>query len=282
MAVTISASVGDCGAIKPVSKDVTAIQILLNQILPGQGGADPRLDADGQIGPRTKAAILAFQKHQNLGNSSCVEPGSVLIDRLNLAANGGLDSAILKKYRFTFESEIGFGTDDSTKPHWPGGISGVTIGPGYDMQFRNAVQVISDLTAVGVEATTAKALSAAAGPALTGDVAHQWVKDHAADGLRISRISEQALFESVLVLKYEKEAAAHVDQKFGAGSWAKLDSDQQAMLFDYQYNPGLSKFPKFSKAVMDADWKTVLEEYERKGVGKRNDRFKERFLDPRL
>ena len=278
MTVTIVGPVGECTGNS--LSDVRAIQTLLNQVLPGQGGADPRLSTDGKIGPNTKAAILTFQRHYNLGANGCVQPADALLAKLVFVASGGLDSPTLKKYRFTFESEIGFGPNDSTKPHWPGGNSGVTIGPGYDMQFRSAAQIAIDLTAVGVSQVIAKALSDAA--SLKEGAADQWIADHAADNLRISRIQEQDLFELVLALKYEKETADHVDQKFGKGTWAKLDSDQQAMLFDYQYNPGLSKFPKFSKAVVDADWKTVLDEYERNGVGQRNDRFKERFLDPRL
>jgi peptidoglycan hydrolase-like protein with peptidoglycan-binding domain len=292
MAVTISASVGDCGAIKPVPKDVLAVQTLLNQTLPGQGGADPRLVVDGKIGPNTNRAILAFQQHHNLGDSGCIEPGSMLLDKLNTVASGGLDSPTLKKYRFTFESEIGFGSNDSTEPHWPGGESGVTIGPGYDMQFRSAAHIVADLTAVGVDEGLAKKLSGATG--LKGDAAKKWIADHAKDGLQISRKQEQDLFELVLVPKYEREAEDFVDnklekdpdgepgKKFGKGTWATLDSDQQAMLFDYQYNPGLSMFPKFTRAVVTGAWTTAQQEFERKGVGQRNDRFEERFLKSRL
>jgi hypothetical protein len=29
----------------------------------------------------------------------------------------------------------------SNKPHWPGGSSGVTLGPGYDLGHRTAAQI---------------------------------------------------------------------------------------------------------------------------------------------
>lgn len=60
------------------------------------------------------------------------------------------------------------------RPHWPGGCSGVTIGPGYDMGHRAPQRIVSDLTAVGVRREDAEALSRANG--LIGERAGAWAK----------------------------------------------------------------------------------------------------------
>jgi peptidoglycan hydrolase-like protein with peptidoglycan-binding domain len=46
---------------------------------------------------------------------------------------------------FIFHHEAGNGNGDSEHLHWPGGYSGVTLGPGYDMWRRTAPQIKEEL-----------------------------------------------------------------------------------------------------------------------------------------
>lgn len=68
---------------------------------------------------------------------------------------------------------------------------------------------------------------------------------------------------------------------------ATLDSTQLAMLTDFAFNlGGLSKFPKFTTAVVKKDWKTASQNYKRyaggKELTKRNRDFYNKFLKPLL
>jgi GH24 family phage-related lysozyme (muramidase) len=56
---------------------------------------------------------------------------------------------------------------------------------------------------------------------------------------------------------------------------------QKQMITDFAYNPGLSKFPKFVKAVVTKDWDTAKQEYKRYHNGRelgRNKVFYDTFL----
>jgi GH24 family phage-related lysozyme (muramidase) len=60
---------------------------------------------------------------------------------------------------FIFQLEAGAGTGKSERIHFPGGDSGVTLGPGYDMRERKVTEVERDLTVIGVDPAIAKTLS---------------------------------------------------------------------------------------------------------------------------
>jgi len=61
-----------------------------------------------------------------------------------------------------------------------------------------------------------------------------------------------------------------------------LDLEQWEMLTDYAFNPGLNKFPKFAKAVVNKDWTEASKNYKRYYGGKelflRNTQFFNNFL----
>nr|WP_237703595.1 hypothetical protein [Erwinia sp. Ejp617] len=40
--------------------------------------------------------------------------------------------------------------------HFPGGASGVTIGPGYDMKMRSEIEIKSKMMQLGIEQTIAE------------------------------------------------------------------------------------------------------------------------------
>ncbi|HVE82045.1 MAG TPA: glycoside hydrolase family protein [Myxococcales bacterium] len=56
----------------------------------------------------------------------------------------------------------------SNRLHWPGGASGVTLGPGYDMKVRTKAEVEADLKAIGVPDGTASKAAGGAGKSGTG------------------------------------------------------------------------------------------------------------------
>ena len=59
-----------------------------------------------------------------------------------------------------------------------------------------------------------------------------------------------------------------------SATWDELAPEEQILLTDYQYNVGLSKFPKFMTALADKDKEGMLEQYKRfsdkKPLGERN------------
>jgi len=86
-------------------------------------------------------------------------------------------------------------TGVSNKPHWPGGSSGVTLGPGYDLGHRTASQIIADLTSIGVSSSAAETLSAAAG--LTGTDAQTFAKANS-NAVNLTQSQKEALLNLAL------------------------------------------------------------------------------------
>ena len=64
----------------------------------------------------------------------------------------------------------------SNRLHWPGGASGVTLGPGYDMKERSESEITRDMIKIGVEATKAKSIAKGAG--LKGDEAKKFCRNN--------------------------------------------------------------------------------------------------------
>lgn len=83
----------------------------------------------------------------------------------------------------------------------------------------------------------------------------------------------------------EAKVLRYIANKFPGKS---LDQTQLKMLTDYAFNPGLSKFPTFVKAVVMKDWKLASQEYKRyagdppKPLLDRNQKFYDKFLAPLL
>lgn len=194
----------------------------------------------------------------------------------------------MAKYTFTYHQEIGH-QGQSLVPHYPGGRSGVTIGPGYDMGHRGPGEIYADLTSAGIDPETAYALIEAAHK--TGPEAQSWVGERG--GIYITEQQQQSLFENVLVPEYEQrtkdQIADFVSSHAGTVppdiSWDTLSSKQQEILFDYVYNTGsIGRFPEMTAAVLNEDWDTVALHYERfsgdQPLAYRNEMFFREFLDP--
>ena len=194
----------------------------------------------------------------------------------------------MPNYSFTYNQEIGH-QGQSLVPHYPGGKSGVTIGPGYDLGHRNPQEIYNDLTNAGIDPETAYALIDAAHK--TGPEAGSWIAQRG--GIIITEEQQRALFENVLVPEYEERTKEQI-LDFAANSdefsqenveWDNLSDKQKKILFDYVYNTGgLSRFPELTTAVLHEDWETAALHYERfsddQPLAYRNEMFYREFLDP--
>lgn len=198
----------------------------------------------------------------------------------------------MANYDFTYNSEV---DATSLKPHHPSEDSGVTIGPGYDMKKRSAEEIKADMMAIGIDEDKAKRL--AEGANKTGDDASKWVKEN--QDIEIEEEQQKKLFNDVLTSEYEKRvksalkkrAETKKDADKSMYDWDKLDDEQKQILFDFEYNPGLSVFPNLMDGVVEKDRKKVEENYKRyvkftNKEGKkvklelgRNKRFEENFLN---
>ena len=191
----------------------------------------------------------------------------------------------MTKYPFTYHHEIGH-QGQSLVPHFPGGNSGVTIGPGYDLSLRTPLEVFEDLTKAGIDHQTAQVLSEAA--SLSGYEAQKWIYQHG--GIFISEEQQEFLYNQVLVPEYEHRMMSqlqnfvehHEDPQLKMIDFATLDSRQKEILFDYTYNAGLSRFPTLVEAVLKEDWVTVSLHSERFSgdmpLTYRNEMFYQYFL----
>ncbi len=113
----------------------------------------------------------------------------------------------------------------SNRLHWPGGASGVTLGPGYDMKARTKLEIKSDLMAIGLDEVTAGKVSKAAG--LTDKKAKEFAEDNN-DVVYLSNQQEMKLLDWIAP-KYENAV-----KQYGRGS---LKQSQFDALVSYAYNP---------------------------------------------
>lgn len=133
--------------------------------------------------------------------------------------------------RMIFEIEVGPFKTETAHLHWPGGASGVTLGPGYDMKDRKAAAIQADLTQIGVDATTAKAVAKAAG---LKDTEAKTFADDNEDLVSLSDDQQVALL-ALIVPKYEAIMNRNVH--------IPLKPHEFDALVSFVYNPGGSFLP---------------------------------------
>jgi GH24 family phage-related lysozyme (muramidase) len=122
----------------------------------------------------------------------------------------------------------------SNKPHWPGGSSGVTLGPGYDLGHRTAAQIVSDLTNIGVPSSAAEVLSQAAG--LIGTNAQTFVQANA-NAVNLTQSQEEALLNLILP-PYAQDVKAYVK--------VAVNQNQFDAMVSLDYNIGGGNFKSSS------------------------------------
>ncbi|WP_230941468.1 type VI secretion system tip protein TssI/VgrG [Burkholderia cepacia] len=115
---------------------------------------------------------------------------------------------------------------ESRQLHWPGGSSGVTLGPGYDMSKRSAAEVRRDMITIGMNEKDATHISAAAG--LAGDAARNFAKDNKTLVV-LAEAQEYALLRYI-VPQYEERMRQYVDNS--------LSQHEYDAMVCYAYNSG--------------------------------------------
>lgn len=115
--------------------------------------------------------------------------------------------------------------------HWPGGASGVTLGPGYDMKMRTRTQITADMSGIGLHKVTADKIAGAAG--LVGAPAQDFAEDN--EDLVTLTSQQQVRLLARVVPAYE----ALVKKYITTG----LTQYQFDALVSFCYNPGASFVP---------------------------------------
>jgi GH24 family phage-related lysozyme (muramidase) len=136
-----------------------------------------------------------------------------------LSANGA---------KFIFDHEAVRGV--SNKLHWPGGASGVTLGPGYDMKGKSSAEIVRDLTAIGVDRSAATTVARAAG--LEGSAARNFANNNKG-AVNLTPAQETALLK-IETKKFEKVVADNVK--------VPLTQNQFDALVSFAYNVGEGAF----------------------------------------
>ena len=126
--------------------------------------------------------------------------------------------------RFLWKEEFVQGI--SERLHWPRGLSGVTLGAGYDMKERTKMQVAADLRTVGLRAEESE--QAACGAGLVGQEANRFVKKNRKT---VILNEAQALKLLRLILPGYEALVKHV-------LTVPLLQHQYDALVSFAYNPG--------------------------------------------
>jgi GH24 family phage-related lysozyme (muramidase) len=129
--------------------------------------------------------------------------------------------------QFIYVHEAQRGVSDHL--HWPGGRSGVTLGPGYDMSGRSAEQIAKDLISVGILPTVAKQIGNGA-----SGLTRQKAADYADDNEDLVNLSQQQEMKllALLVPAYQDDVKDLIDVDLSQTQFDALVS------FDYNCGPG--------------------------------------------
>ncbi len=138
----------------------------------------------------------------------------------------------------TFDSEGQEGGKYHSRTlHVPSDASGLTIGRGYDMKYKLAGTIVTDLMSAGVDREDAKKVSGAAG--LSGDKAKKFITDNKLNKFEITELTQKILFD----ITFKSEAAEaqrlcqkeDVQDKYGICNWSKLNPAIQEIVVDLKY-----------------------------------------------
>ena len=220
-----------------------------------------RITADGVFGEATQTALRSFQDHKGLFPSGVIDretieclsgESEVVLYRDpfrvgSLRLHGGGSIMTLPKpfwgrsyppkmlslsaqgFDFIYRLETRPGTSEHT--HWPGGASGVTLGPGYDMRERTEADVSRDLAAIGIDPSIAQKLSKGAKKDGTGA---QIFADTHKKSLTLSAGQQKKL------LKINQAHYEAIIQRLITIDLFQFEYDA---LVSFTYNPGASVAP---------------------------------------
>lgn len=256
----ISSSVGAGG--KNSSADVKIIQKMLQQ------NGFPQLHADGACGPKTIQAIMSYQSKFLRQPDGVVDPRGRTFRKLSAGNSQGTPSGQpqenrhLNSGRLTVNAgQVTFNAEGNDNPHsqnfsrhihWPLGVSGVTIGRGYDMGGRTKDTIYQDLTRAGIPADQAELMSHA--NKLTGSSAHKFVMEHKNECGLITREAQARLFENIYPVYVTRGKKIYLNKTAAFPErtpWESLKTPIREIAVDFVFQ-GLG-FVRTMKACMSND-----------------------------
>lgn len=213
------------------------------------------LHITGQCDPETNAAIIWYQRLLNMSSSGLVHPQQVwffsMFSKTIAPHWRPRDTGPLhvREGQITFDAEgIDYlrGPEPFRQPenlklfsrvlHWPAGLSGVTIGRGYDMKSRSAGEIMTHFRQARIEEYKGVICSKAAG--LVGRQAHDFVKSYGPLVGEITHLQQVRLFE--IAYKIKLLEARNLYQRvshtiLNAPLWEKLDLRIRDVIVDIFY-----------------------------------------------
>ncbi|XOZ32990.1 hypothetical protein ACMDCT_12305 [Halomonadaceae bacterium KBTZ08] len=153
--------------------------------------------------------------------------------------------------------------------HVPSQWSGLTLGRGYDMKYREKAAIVSALTKVGVNGDKAKRISHGAGK--SGGKARQVIIDQDLLDFEISPKGQLQLFEQVYGEYVERAKRLSLTnryaKKYKKTEWGSLNPKIKNVLVDLtyrgDYRPDTMKF--LQKHVSNNDFSKFKIELEKRG-----------------
>jgi GH24 family phage-related lysozyme (muramidase) len=124
--------------------------------------------------------------------------------------------------------------------HWPGGASGVTLGPGYDMRDRSRAEIEQKLRDIDIDPSLVSRVAAGAG--LRGEAAKRFAKDNR--NLVNLTDDQQSRLLQVNLPSYEAIVRR--------GTHVYLTHNEFSALVSFGYNPGRG-WPGVRAAVNSGD-----------------------------
>ncbi len=128
----------------------------------------------------------------------------------------------------------------SNRLHWPGGASGVTLGPGYDMRDRSRKEIEQKLRTIKI--TPYLAGKVAAGAGLRGEAARRFARDN--QNLVSLTNDQQSYLLQVNLPSYEAIVRR--------GTHTYLTQNEFDALVSFVYNPGRG-WPGVRAAINSGD-----------------------------
>ena len=138
----------------------------------------------------------------------------------------------------------------SNRLHWPGGASGVTLGPGYDMRDRSRAEIEQRLRDIGINASLASRVAVGAG--LRGEAAKRFAKDNR-NLVNLTDDQQRHLLQ-VNLPNYEAIVRR--------GSHVYLTQNEFDALVSFVYNPGRG-WPGVRAAINSGDKRKAVKIIEK-------------------
>lgn len=286
----LHSSVGDTPA-KNNGRDVKIVQALLNVYL--RRKKQKTLKISDKIDDDTKKAITEFQtKHLKMAKpDGRVDPhGRMHRELLKILKSSYTTKAIVAPDYgvVTWASEGAEGGPyHSRKLHVPNGVSGLTVGRGYDFKEKKQSTVISDLTSAGLEKERISILKTAV--TLYGNTAKQFIIDHDLLDYEIPVQAQKKLFEvsyKAMLNDVKRISKLHrIEKVFGKVDFDKLDKNILDVLVDLRFRGDYTG--RARDLVQNAVVKNDLKEFAKQISDKTNwpkvppDRFnrRKRFIE---